>query len=66
MLSGTTQAVDIIHGGVKSNALPELAEAIVNVKNVIVSSLTCLTNSLLVASNALRRRGAYFNHSQFS
>ena len=27
---GTTQAVDIIHGGVKSNALPEQAYAIVN------------------------------------
>lgn len=29
-LSKTTQAVDIIHGGVKSNALPENAFAIVN------------------------------------
>ncbi|EJD07384.1 Zn-dependent exopeptidase [Fomitiporia mediterranea MF3/22] len=28
--TGTTQAVDIIHGGVKSNALPEQAYAIVN------------------------------------
>ncbi|KZV72467.1 carboxypeptidase S [Peniophora sp. CONT] len=28
--AGTTQAVDIIHGGVKSNALPERAYAIVN------------------------------------
>ena len=27
---GTTQAADIIHGGVKSNALPERAYAIVN------------------------------------
>ena len=26
----TTQAVDLVHGGVKVNALPELAEAIVN------------------------------------
>lgn len=29
-LSGTTQAVDIIHGGVKSNALPENAYFIMN------------------------------------
>lgn len=29
-LVGTTQAIDIIHGGVKSNALPEKAWAIVN------------------------------------
>ncbi|CAK5282359.1 unnamed protein product [Mycena citricolor] len=29
-LIGTTQAVDIIHGGVKSNALPEQAVALVN------------------------------------
>ncbi|KAJ7224388.1 hypothetical protein GGX14DRAFT_650082 [Mycena pura] len=29
-LVGTTQAVDIIHGGVKSNALPEQAYALVN------------------------------------
>ena len=29
-LAGTTQAVDIIHGGVKSNALPENAYFIMN------------------------------------
>jgi Gly-Xaa carboxypeptidase len=29
-LVGTTQAVDLIHGGVKSNALPEQAWAVVN------------------------------------
>jgi Gly-Xaa carboxypeptidase len=29
-LAGTTQAVDVIQGGVKSNALPERAWAIVN------------------------------------
>lgn len=28
--TGTTQAVDIINGGVKANALPELAYAIIN------------------------------------
>lgn len=29
-LAGTTQAIDIIHGGVKANALPEQAYALVN------------------------------------
>ena len=29
-LVGTTQAIDIVHGGVKVNALPERAYAIVN------------------------------------
>jgi Gly-Xaa carboxypeptidase len=29
-LAGTTQAVDIIQGGVKANALPERAWAVVN------------------------------------
>jgi Gly-Xaa carboxypeptidase len=29
-LVGTTQAIDIIQGGVKANALPELAFAVVN------------------------------------
>ncbi len=29
-LIGTTQAIDIIHGGVKANALPEQAYALVN------------------------------------
>jgi len=35
----TTQAIDIIHGGVKSNALPEQAYAIVNHRVAVVSSL---------------------------
>ncbi|KIM44930.1 hypothetical protein M413DRAFT_442904 [Hebeloma cylindrosporum] len=38
-LVGTTQAIDIIHGGVKSNALPEQAWAIVNHRVAVVSSL---------------------------
>lgn len=29
-LIGTTQAIDIINGGIKANALPEQASAIVN------------------------------------
>ena len=35
-LVGTTQAIDIIHGGVKSNALPERAWAIVNQRIAVV------------------------------
>ncbi|KAE9388747.1 carboxypeptidase S [Gymnopus androsaceus JB14] len=37
-LVGTTQAVDMIHGGVKSNALPEQAWAIVNHRIASTSS----------------------------
>ncbi len=35
----TTQAIDVIHGGVKSNALPEQAWAIVNHRVAVVSSV---------------------------
>ncbi|KAF9557345.1 carboxypeptidase S [Agrocybe pediades] len=38
-LVGTTQAIDLIHGGVKSNALPEQAWAIVNHRIAVVSSV---------------------------
>ncbi|THH10750.1 hypothetical protein EW145_g1115 [Phellinidium pouzarii] len=38
--TGTTQAVDIINGGVKSNALPEQAYAIVNHRIADYSSVT--------------------------
>ncbi|THU98459.1 carboxypeptidase S [Dendrothele bispora CBS 962.96] len=38
-LVSTTQAVDIIHGGVKSNALPEEAWAVVNHRVKITSSV---------------------------
>ncbi|KAF5371886.1 hypothetical protein D9757_010578 [Collybiopsis confluens] len=38
-LLGTTQAVDIIHGGVKSNALPEQAYALVNHRIATTSSV---------------------------
>jgi Gly-Xaa carboxypeptidase len=38
-LVGTTQAIDMIQGGVKSNALPEQAWAIVNHRISVVSSL---------------------------
>ncbi|KAJ3783939.1 carboxypeptidase S [Lentinula aff. detonsa] len=38
-LVGTTQAVDMIHGGVKSNALPEQAWAVVNHRIATTSSV---------------------------
>ncbi|KAJ2920853.1 hypothetical protein H1R20_g16240, partial [Candolleomyces eurysporus] len=38
-LVGSTQAVDLIHGGVKSNALPEQAWAIVNHRVSVTSSV---------------------------
>ncbi|KIO27098.1 hypothetical protein M407DRAFT_73707, partial [Tulasnella calospora MUT 4182] len=44
---GTTQAVDMIHGGVKSNALPEEAFAIVNHRVAIDSSLEALKESVV-------------------
>ncbi|KAJ6553553.1 hypothetical protein DFH09DRAFT_988122 [Mycena vulgaris] len=36
---GTTQAIDVIHGGVKSNALPEQAYAVVNHRILAESSV---------------------------
>ncbi|KAG8972013.1 hypothetical protein FRC05_010426 [Tulasnella sp. 425] len=44
---GTTQAIDVIHGGVKSNALPEEAFAIVNHRIAIDSSIQALKNSVI-------------------
>ncbi|KAI0630735.1 carboxypeptidase S [Trametes polyzona] len=41
-LAGTTQAVDIVRGGVKTNALPERAEAIVNHRIDVHSSVAAL------------------------
>ncbi|KAH9921729.1 carboxypeptidase S [Epithele typhae] len=38
-LAGTTQAVDVVRGGVKTNALPERAEVIVNHRLSIHSSI---------------------------
>ncbi|KAG8770390.1 hypothetical protein FRC12_004298 [Ceratobasidium sp. 428] len=42
----TTQAVDIVDGGVKANALPELASAIVNHRIRTDSSLSALQESI--------------------
>ncbi|KAI8985667.1 carboxypeptidase S [Trametes punicea] len=41
-LAGTTQAVDVVRGGVKTNALPERAEVIVNHRIDIHSSVSAL------------------------
>ncbi|KAF8609703.1 carboxypeptidase S [Ceratobasidium sp. AG-I] len=45
-LLGTTQAIDLITGGVKSNALPELASAIVNHRIRTDSSVSVLQESI--------------------
>ncbi|KAF9511576.1 hypothetical protein BS47DRAFT_1377147 [Hydnum rufescens UP504] len=45
-LSTTTQAVDFIQGGIKVNALPELATAVVNHRIAIDSSVSELTTRL--------------------
>jgi Gly-Xaa carboxypeptidase len=42
--AGTTQAVDLISGGVKVNALPETASAVVNHR---IASDRCVTNCKL-------------------
>ncbi|KAH7345332.1 carboxypeptidase S [Rhizoctonia solani] len=45
-LLGTTQAVDMIKGGVKANALPELANAIVNHRIRTDSSVSALQDDI--------------------
>lgn len=40
-LAGTTQAIDIIHGGVKANALPEQAYALVNHRIAVTRFGSC-------------------------
>ncbi|KAB5587639.1 Gly-Xaa carboxypeptidase [Ceratobasidium theobromae] len=66
-LSRTTQAIDLISGGTKANALPELASAVVNhrirtdrhvannLQNAIVSKLIPLTNEYSLALHAFGR-----------
>ena len=46
-LAGTTQAADIIRGGVKTNALPERAEAIVNHRIDVHSSVNALQRRIV-------------------
>ncbi|CUM68478.1 uncharacterized protein PRCAT00006203001 [Priceomyces carsonii] len=53
-LIGTTQAVDIVHGGAKSNALPEYVEIVVNHRIAIESTVNAtlakdLANILFIA-----------------
>lgn len=44
----TTQAIDLIGGGVKSNALPELAWAVVNRRISVLRYDHCLQNPLRI------------------
>lgn len=44
---GTTQAVDIIHGGVKINALPEVVTALVNHRISVASSVDELQHAII-------------------
>ncbi|KAI1793445.1 carboxypeptidase S [Ganoderma leucocontextum] len=46
-LAGTTQAADVVRGGVKTNALPERAEVIVNHRIDIHSSIDVLQRRIL-------------------
>jgi Gly-Xaa carboxypeptidase len=47
----TTQAIDLIGGGVKSNALPELAWAVVNRRISVLGYDHCLQNILQIVHN---------------
>ncbi|KAF7370753.1 Gly-X carboxypeptidase [Mycena sanguinolenta] len=60
-LIGTTQAVDIVHGGVKSNALPEQAYALVNHRIATTSSVheTMAHDTALLAGLAARFNLSY-------
>jgi Gly-Xaa carboxypeptidase len=57
-LVGTTQAIDLIQGGVKSNALPEQAWAIVNHRISVVSSVDAVKEH---DTNLLKSLGDKFN-----
>ena len=46
-LAGTTQAADVVRGGVKTNALPERAEVIVNHRIDIHSSVAALQERIV-------------------
>ncbi|KAI0742053.1 carboxypeptidase S [Daedaleopsis nitida] len=57
-LAGTTQAADVIRGGVKTNALPERAEVIVNHRIDIHSSVAALqTRIAAVVEPVVERLG---------
>lgn len=56
--AGTTQAADVIRGGVKTNALPERAEVIVNHRIDIHSSVSALQARIAsVVTPVVRRLG---------
>ncbi|OCH86953.1 carboxypeptidase S [Obba rivulosa] len=55
-MCGTTQAVDIVHGGVKSNALPELAWLIVNHRLDAFSSIVELKDRITRTINPVATR----------
>ncbi|KAG8737510.1 alpha 1,2-mannosyltransferase 2.4.1 [Ceratobasidium sp. 414] len=57
---GTTQAADIIQGGVKANALPEQAKVLINHRIAIESSVVELQKHVV---QRLRHWGACFNLS---
>ncbi|EMD39017.1 hypothetical protein CERSUDRAFT_93058 [Gelatoporia subvermispora B] len=55
-MCGTTQAVDIIHGGVKTNALPELAWLIVNHRLDAFSSIADLKARVIQTVTPVAKR----------
>ncbi|KAI0761831.1 carboxypeptidase S [Trametes elegans] len=55
-LAGTTQAADIVRGGVKTNALPERAEAIVNHRIDVHSSVGALKRRITVLAELIAAR----------
>ncbi|KAF9059428.1 hypothetical protein BDP27DRAFT_1431388 [Rhodocollybia butyracea] len=57
-LVGTTQAIDLIRGGVKSNALPEHAYAVVNHR---ISTLSSIQKVISHATNTLKPLADSFN-----
>jgi Gly-Xaa carboxypeptidase len=59
-LAGTTQAIDLVSGGVKTNALPEQAYAVVNHRIDTASSVAAVKKH---DTHLLREFGAKFNLS---
>ncbi|KAI0831872.1 carboxypeptidase S [Trametes gibbosa] len=55
-LAGTTQAADIVRGGVKTNALPERAEAIVNHRIDVHSSVGALKKRITAVVKPVAER----------
>ncbi|CDO72068.1 hypothetical protein BN946_scf184962.g11 [Trametes cinnabarina] len=55
-LAGTTQAVDVVRGGVKTNALPERAEVVVNHRIDIHSSVAALKKRIAAVVQPVAER----------